>query len=280
VAEKRKLLRLSSSIKPEVSNLGWMMHNNLFDLSGRTALVTGGSKGLAAAMARAFAAAGADVAICSRHEDELKAAAASIAAGLDVRVEWIATDMADRRQVDALAKAVLSRMGRVDVLVNNAGSNTPQSIEGISDDTWDRILELNLSSCMRLTRALAPQMKDRRWGRIIHISSVLGLGGKEGRSAYCATKSALLGLARAGALDLGPFNITVNCLAPGHLLTDLPGKVLTDEQKQAFAETTALGRWGRPEELAGAALLLASDAGSYITGTAIVVDGGTLSRVF
>jgi len=101
------------------------MQNKLFDLSGRTALVTGGSKGLGAAMARAFASAGAAVAICSRHEHELKAAAASIAAGLDVRVEWIATDMADRRQVDTLAETVLSRLGRVDILVNNAGSNTP-----------------------------------------------------------------------------------------------------------------------------------------------------------
>jgi NAD(P)-dependent dehydrogenase (short-subunit alcohol dehydrogenase family) len=155
--------------------------------------------------------------------------------------------MADRGQVDALAETVLSRMGRVDILVNNAGSNIPQSIDGIADDTWDHILELNLSSCMRLTRAVVPQMKDRKWGRIIHISSVLGLGGKEGRSAYCATKSALLGLARASALDLGPFNINVNCLAPGPFLTDLPGKILSDEQKQVFAETTALGRWGRPE---------------------------------
>jgi len=140
--------------------------------------------------------------------------------------------MADRRQADALAEAVRSRMGRVDILVNNAGLNIPQSIDGIADDTCDRILELNLSSCMRLTRAFVPQMRDRRWGRIIHISSVLGLGGKEGRSAYCATKSALLGLARASALDLGPFNITVNCLAPGPFLTDLPDKTLTDEQKQ------------------------------------------------
>src|SRR5436189_5233289 len=155
-----------------------MMQNKLFDLSGRTALVTGGSKGLGAAMARAFASAGADVAICSRHEDELKAAAASIAAGLGVRVEWIAADMADRRQVDALAEAVLSRMGRVDILVNNAGSNTPQSTAGISDDTWDRTLALNLSSCMRLTRALDPEMKDWSWVRIIHISSVLVLAGK------------------------------------------------------------------------------------------------------
>jgi NAD(P)-dependent dehydrogenase (short-subunit alcohol dehydrogenase family) len=256
------------------------MQNNLFDLSGRVALVTGGSKGLGAKMARAFAMAGADVAICSRHEHELEAAATEIAGGLDVRVEWIAADMADRTQADALAETVLSRMGRVDILVNNAGMNIPQSIDEIADDAWDRSLELNLSSCMRLTRALVSQMKERRWGRIIHISSVLGLGGKEGRSAYCATKSALLGLARASALDLGPFNITVNCLAPGPFLTDMPGKLLTDQQKQAFAETTALGRWGRPEELAGPALLLASDAGSYITGTVLVVDGGTLSRVF
>jgi NAD(P)-dependent dehydrogenase (short-subunit alcohol dehydrogenase family) len=257
-----------------------MMQNKLFDLSGRVALVTGGSKGLGAAMARAFATAGADVVICSRHEDELKAAAPGIADGLDVRVEWIAADIADRRQADALAESVRSRMGRVDILVNNAGMNIPQSIDEIADEAWDRTLELNLSACMRLTRAFVPHMKERRWGRILYISSVLGLGGKEGRSAYCATKSALLGLARASALDLGPFNITVNCLAPGPFLTDMPGKILTDGQKQAFAETTALGRWGRPDELAGPALLLASEAGSYITGTVLLVDGGALSRVF
>src|SRR5260370_38120908 len=173
-----------------------MLNNKLFDLSGRTALVTGGSKGLGAAMARAFAVAGADVVICSRHEDELKAKAAGIAAVSDGRVEWILTDMADRKQVDALAEAALSRMGRVDILVNNAGSNTPQPIDGIVDETWDRILELNLSSCMRLTRSLVPQMKNRLWGRIIHISSVLGLGGKEGRTTYGPTKRELLCLAR------------------------------------------------------------------------------------
>src|SRR5215468_8305799 len=112
------------------------MQNKLFDLSGRVALVTGGSKGLGAAMARAFAAAGADVVICSRHEEELKAAAAGIATGLDVRVEWVTADTSDRKQADALAEVALSRMGRVDILVNNAGSNVPQSIDGIVDDTW------------------------------------------------------------------------------------------------------------------------------------------------
>ena len=187
--------------------------------------------------------------------------------------------MTERKQVDRLARAATSRLGRVDILVNNAGGNTPQPIDEIDDRIWDHVLELNLSSCMRLTRALAKQMKERRWGRIIHISSVLGLGGKEGRSIYCATKSALIGMARASALDLGPFNITVNCISPGPFLTDLPGKILTDEQKREFAGRTALGRWGRPGEIAGPALLLASEAGSYITGAVLLVDGGVLARV-
>ena len=137
-------------------------------------------------------------------------------------------------------------MGRVDILVNNAGSNTPQAIDKITDEAWDRIVELNLSSCMALTRALVPQMKERRWGRIIHISSIMGLSSKEERNAYSATKSALFGLARASALDLGAFGITVNCLAPGPFLTDLPGSILTDEQKKVFADRTALGRWAQP----------------------------------
>ncbi len=254
------------------------MNNQLFDLSGRTALITGGGRGLGKAMARAFAEAGADVMISSRTEEELRSAAAEISEGLDVRVEWMAVDMVEREQVDGIAVETLSRLGRVDILVNNAGSNIPQPIDEVSDEAWDRIVELNLSSCLRLTRALVPQMKERNWGRVIHISSVLGLGGKEGRSAYCSTKSALVGLARASALDLGPHNITVNCIAPGPFLTDLPGKILTDEQKKTFADKTALGRWGRPDELAGPALMLASEAGSYVTGTTILVDGGALAR--
>jgi len=254
------------------------MNNQLFDLSGRTALITGGGRGLGKAMARGFAEAGANIMISSRTEAELRTAAAEIAEGLDVQVEWMATDMVERDQVDRLASETLARLGRVDILVNNAGSNIPQAIDEVTDEAWDRVVELNLSSCLRLTRALVPQMKERKWGRVIHISSVLGLGGKEGRSAYCSTKSALAGLARAASLDLGADNITVNCIAPGPFLTDLPGKILTDEQKKTFAEKTALGRWGRPEELAGPALMLASEAGSYVTGTTILVDGGALAR--
>lgn len=256
------------------------MHDSMFSLKGRVALVTGGSKGLGLAMARGFALAGADIFISSRHADELKAAAAEIQKGTQSRVAWGVCDMTDRAAVASLATTVLGEMGRVDVLVNNAGSNTPQVIDEITDEAWDRIVELNLNSCMALTRALVPQMKQRKWGRVIHISSIMGLASKSGRNSYSATKSALLGLARASALDLGRFGITVNCIAPGPFLTDLPASVLTPAEQKSFADKTAVGRWGDPKELAGPALLLASDAGSYITGTCLVVDGGTLCGTF
>ena len=256
------------------------MTHSLFNLAGRVALVTGGSKGLGKAMARIFAEAGADVVICSRHENELKSALVEIRQGTEVRGAYLTADMQKRDDVRRLADFALEKMGRVDILVNNAGGNTPQVIDQIQDADWDRIMELNLHSCMVLTRALVPQMKARRWGRIIHISSIMGLASKAGRDCYSATKAALIGFARANALDLGEFGITVNCLAPGPFLTDLPGSVLTADEKARFADRTALGRWGDPRELAGPALLLASDAGSYITGTTLVVDGGTLCKTF
>ncbi len=254
------------------------MSSKIFDLSGRVALVTGGSKGLGKAMARGLAEHGADVMICSRSAEELAAARQEIGENLDVRVEFRPTDMTDRAEVKALADETLKKLGKVDILINNAGSNVPEPIDEITDEAWDRILELNLSSIMVLTRALVPGMKERSWGRIIHISSVLGLGSKEARNVYSATKSALIGFAKASALDLGPHGITVNCIAPGPFLTDLPLGLLNEEQQQKFSDFTALGRWGQPDELAGPAILLASDAGSYITGETLLVDGGAFAR--
>jgi NAD(P)-dependent dehydrogenase (short-subunit alcohol dehydrogenase family) len=251
---------------------------DIFNLTGKVALVTGGSKGLGKAMARGFAEAGADVFISSRSEGELRSALDEILTGTGRKGRYVVADMSHRAEAERLARTALEQMGRVDILVNNAGTNEPQAIDTITDESWDRVLEINLSSVMALTRALVPQMKARRWGRIIHISSVMGFVSKEGRNIYSATKSALLGLARANALDLGAFGITVNCIAPGPFLTDLPGHLLSAEEKQTFARATALGRWAEPKELAGPALLLASDAGSYITGQAIVVDGGWLAR--
>jgi NAD(P)-dependent dehydrogenase (short-subunit alcohol dehydrogenase family) len=254
------------------------MAHNLFSLAGRVALVTGGSKGLGKAMARAFAEAGADVIISSRHENELQAALKEILDGTGRKGRYVVADMRQREDVRRLARTALEQMGRVDILVNNAGTNRPQPTEAIADADWDDVLEINLSSVMALTRALVPQMKERRWGRVIHISSILGTVSKEGRGTYSATKSALMGLARGMALDLGPHGITVNCIAPGPFLTDLPMSILSDADKKAFAQRTAVLRWGDPKEMMGPALLLASDAGSYITGTTLVVDGGYLAR--
>ena len=200
-----------------------MMIPEMFDLTGEVALVTGGSKGLGKAMARGFAEAGANIVISSRHEDELQAAQKEIQAGTKIKVAYRVADMNDREEVKALAKFALDTFGRVDILVTNAGGNTPQTIDAITDEVWDRVVELNLTSCMALTRALVPQMKERKWGRIIHISSIMGLASKTGRNVYSATKSALIGLARASSLDLGEFGITVNCICPGPFLTDLPG---------------------------------------------------------
>ena len=254
------------------------MATNLFDLTGRTALITGGNKGLGKAMARGLAEAGADIVIASRNEAELQAALGEILAGTGRKGHYVVTDVSNRDEVKKLAQEAVGKMGKIDILVNNAGMNAPQAIDAITDETWDRVLEVNLSSVMALTRAIVPQMKERRWGRVVHISSVLGQTSKEKRNAYSATKSALIGLARASALDLGPFNVTVNCIAPGPFLTDMPMSILSDAEKQVFADRTALGRWAQPRELVGPVLMLCSEAGSYVTGQTIFVDGGWLAR--
>jgi NAD(P)-dependent dehydrogenase (short-subunit alcohol dehydrogenase family) len=254
------------------------MSPKLFDLSGRVALVTGGNKGLGLAMARGLAEAGADVVLASRNEAELKAALDSILSSTGRNGTYVVCDVADRKQVDALATTAVERMGRVDILINNAGMNHPQPIDQVTDDVWDRILEVNLSSCMALTRAIVPGMKARQWGRVIHISSIMGLVSKEKRNAYSATKAALVGLCRASALDLGPNGVTVNCIAPGPFLTDMPMSILSDAEKKVFADRTALGRWGQPAELVGPAIFLCSEAGSYVTGHCLFVDGGYTAR--
>lgn len=173
------------------------MPSPLFDLTGHVALVTGGSKGLGKAMARGFAEAGADVVISSRHEGELRTAAAEIRHGLDTGVATIVADMTKREDVRKLADTATQAFGKIDILVNNAGNNIPQSLDTIRDRDWDEILELNLTSCMALSRYLVPGMKDHRWGRIIYMSSIMGLSSYMGRGAYSATKSAVIGLCRA-----------------------------------------------------------------------------------
>ncbi len=202
---------------PHLQRKGNTMHRRLFDLSGRVALVTGGSKGLGKAMARGLAEAGAHVVISSRHEDELQGRRPRDRRGARGPGQDLVADLSRRAEATPARRRGPEAMGKVDILINNAGTNKPQPIDQIEDEVWDQLVELNLGSCMALTRALAPGMKERKWGRVIHISSIMGFSSAAGRDVYSATKSALLGLARAGANDLGGFGITVNCIAPGPL---------------------------------------------------------------
>lgn len=254
------------------------MMQSLFDLTGKVALVTGGSKGLGKAMARGLLEAGADVAISSRNEAELNVALGEILVDTSRRGAAFVADLSQRSESIRLASEVIQQFGKIDILVNNAGSNIVSPIDAIKDADWDYILELNLSSAMALTRAVVPGMKDRRWGRIIHISSTFGFVSKEKRNVYSATKSGLLGMTRASSIDVGPYGITVNCIAPGPFLTDLPMSLLSEPEKKAFSDHTSVGRWGQPDELKGPVVFLASDASAYVTGTCLVVDGGYLAR--
>lgn len=252
---------------------------NPFDLTNRTALITGGSKGLGKAMALGLAHQGADLLICSRNQDELDATASEITEATGRRVECAVADLSKRADVAGLVDTAHEKLGDIDILINNAGSNDPQVIDEITDEAWDDIVQLNLSSCMALTRAFVPGMRERGWGRVIYISSVVALSGAPARSVYAATKAGLVGMCRAQALDLGQSGITVNCIAPGPFLTDLPAATLSEEIRNHIGNRTALKRWGETSELIGPALLLASDAGSYMTGSVTVVDGGLTANL-
>ncbi|MGD9995665.1 MAG: SDR family NAD(P)-dependent oxidoreductase [Ilumatobacteraceae bacterium] len=249
-----------------------------FSVAGRVALVTGGSKGLGKAFARGLAEAGADVVIASRSADELRDALDEIIEGTPSRGATVVADLARRGEADRLATEAIDAFGRIDILVNNAGTNHLAAIDEIADEQWDRVLELNVTAAMALSRAVVPGMRERGWGRIVHVSSIMGLVSRERRNLYSATKSALLGLARASAIDVGEAGITVNCLAPGYFLTPMTEAVVPVPDRAALAARTAVGRWGDLDELVGPLLLLCSDAGSFITGSALVVDGGYTAR--
>lgn len=254
--------------------------NTPFNLTGRSALVTGGSRGLGLEMARILAQAGADVAICSRTRAGIETAAAQVAAETGARVEPLVADVGRRPEAERLATEAIARLGKVDILISNAGWNVPQPIDKIRDEDWDSLLELNLTSSMVLSRALAPGMMQRRWGRMIYISSIMALASTAERVAYSTTKAALHGMVKANALHLGPHGITVNCIAPGPFATEMPMTILSKDQQDKLAGRTCTGRWGQPPELAPAALLLSSDAGSYITGSVLLVDGGATARMW
>jgi len=239
----------------------------------KTALVTGGSRGIGKAIAETLARRGARVVIAGRQIDALEAAAAELSGATGQTVIALQADVADSASVKALLDQVLARFQRLDILVNNAGVTRDTLLVRMDEADWDMVLDVNLKGAYLCTKAAIRQMMKQRYGRIVNVTSVSGIAGQAGQTNYSASKAGLIGFTRALAREVGSRGITVNAVAPGFVPTDLT-KDLPADFKEASLKSIPLGRWGTPQEIANAVAFLASDDASYITGHVLSVDGG------
>ena len=241
----------------------------MFDLTGKTALVTGASGGIGAAIARALHGQGASVGLSGTRVAPLE----ELAGDLGERAHVLPCDLSDREAVEALPKQAAEAMGSVDILVNNAGITRDNLFMRMSDEDWEAVLNVNLTSTMRLCRGVVRGMMKARWGRIVNISSVVGATGNPGQANYAASKAGMVGLSKSLAYEVASRGITVNCVAPGFITTAMTDK-LTEDQKAGILGQVPAGRMGEAGEIAAAVAFLASPEAAYVTGATLHVNGG------
>lgn len=251
----------------------------LFDMTGRAAIVTGGSKGLGLTMAAALASAGCNILLVNRNETEGLAAAKQLANEYGISAFSYVADVCNEAQMNEMAAYAMEVFGRIDVLINSAGINIRGAIDELSLADFQSVMDVNVTGTWLASRAVIPFMKEKKQGSIINLASALGLVGLSNRTPYCSSKGAVTQMTRCLSIEMAPFNIRVNSICPGPFLTDMNIPIADTEEGLKFVVgATALGRWGELKEIQGAALLLASDAGTYMYGTNLSVDGGWVAR--
>lgn len=251
----------------------------LFDLTGKTALITGGSKGLGKAMAAGLASAGADVVLISRHEAEARAAAEEISRDHGHRALGLIADVTQPGEIQQVVDRTLKEFGKIDILINNAGINIRGPIEDLTFEEFRKVQEINVDGVWLCCKAVIPHMKDRKYGRIINMASTLGVVGLANRTPYTSSKGAVVQMTRGLGLEMAPFGITCNAICPGPFLTPMNEPIADSEEAKKFiVGAVAMNRWGRMEEIQGAAIFLSSDASSFVTGSLLTVDGGWTAR--
>ncbi len=241
----------------------------MFDLNGKTALVTGATGGIGNAIAKALSAQGAVVTVSGTRQEALE----RLAGELGGRAVALPCRLEDPAAIEALIKAAEAAMGSVDILVHNAGVTRDGLVARMRDEDWQEVIDIDLTAAFRLARAVLRGMMRRRWGRIVNVGSIVGITGNPGQANYVAAKAGLVGLTKVLAAEMAPRNITANCIAPGFIDTPMT-QVLSDKLRELVLSRVPLGRLGRPEEVAAAIAFLASDEAAYITGHTLHINGG------